>query len=218
MSQTFHPHLDVLPAAQRALWPELSNVPPEFVLYGGTAIALQIGHRTSADFDFFAHQPIDTAQLFQGTSFLAGAQIIQREANTLTCLVHRGGPVKVSFFGLPNLKAINPPLRAEDTGLPVASLLDLAGTKVEVVQHRPAAKDYVDIDALIVRGGLDLSTQLRAGRMVYGDVFVPIATVKALAYFEDGDLPSLPDDIKRRLAQAAASVDLLALEDEDGSS
>lgn len=48
------PRLDILPAQQRSLWPELAAVPRRFILYGGTAIALQLGHRVSIDFDFFA--------------------------------------------------------------------------------------------------------------------------------------------------------------------
>ena len=31
------------------LWPRLSETPPEFVLYGGTAIALRLRHRESVD-------------------------------------------------------------------------------------------------------------------------------------------------------------------------
>ncbi len=46
------PRLDVLSAAQRALWPELAGLPRGFVLYGGTALALRLGHRVSVDFDF----------------------------------------------------------------------------------------------------------------------------------------------------------------------
>jgi hypothetical protein len=115
--------------------------------------------------------------------------------------------VKVSFFGLPHLRRIRTPLRAEDIGLEVASLLDLAGTKAAVVQQRAQAKDYVDIDALITQGGIDLPTHLAAARAVYGAHFAPTPTLKALTYFGDGDLPALADDIKRRLAQAAGAVD-----------
>ena len=46
--------LHCLPAAQRRLWNELGNVPPEFVLCGGTALALLLGHRRSIDYDFFS--------------------------------------------------------------------------------------------------------------------------------------------------------------------
>jgi hypothetical protein len=47
----FTPNLGALPAAQRRLWPELTAIPGHFVLYGGTPIALRLGHRQSVDFD-----------------------------------------------------------------------------------------------------------------------------------------------------------------------
>jgi hypothetical protein len=46
----------------------------------------------------------------------------------------------------------------EDNGLQIASLLELAAAKVRVVQVRAEAKDYIDIDALVTDGGVDLST------------------------------------------------------------
>ena len=49
----FAPKLDILPTAQRRLWEELKAIPAAFTLYGGTAIALHLGHRQSIDFDFF---------------------------------------------------------------------------------------------------------------------------------------------------------------------
>lgn len=66
------PRLDILPAAQRALWMEMSAIPPGFVLYGGTAIALRYGHRQSVDFDFFIHAPFDPEKLIEQVPFLAG--------------------------------------------------------------------------------------------------------------------------------------------------
>jgi Nucleotidyl transferase AbiEii toxin, Type IV TA system len=54
MSNVFNPRLDILPDVQQRLWPELAQTPDNFTLYGGTAIALRLGHRQSVDFDFFA--------------------------------------------------------------------------------------------------------------------------------------------------------------------
>jgi hypothetical protein len=54
---TFEPRLDVLPPSQVALWPDLRAVRESFVLYGGTALALRLGHRASVDFDFFSFYP-----------------------------------------------------------------------------------------------------------------------------------------------------------------
>ena len=211
MTNAFRPRLDILPAAQRRLWDELAAVPAQFVLYGGTALALHLGHRQSEDFDFFADRDIDPSALHRTTSFLRAAEITQQEPNTLTCLVDRGGPVKVSFFGLPHIARVRPPVIAENNGIKIASLLDIAGTKAAVVQQRAHAKDYIDIDALITQGRIDLPMHLAAARAVYGPHFAPTPTLKALTYFGDGDLPSLPSDVKDRLMRAASAVDPLQL-------
>ena len=87
--------------------------------------------------------------------FLAGATITQQERNTLSAIIDRDGPVKVSFFGLPSIvRTRHPQHIAPDNGLQVASLLDLAGTKAAVVQQRAEAKDYFDIDSLLQDGAL----------------------------------------------------------------
>lgn len=71
-SATFKPRLDILPSAQQRLWPELSETPEEFTLYGGTAIALRLGHRPSLDFDFFASTPFIPSALLQKVPYLKG--------------------------------------------------------------------------------------------------------------------------------------------------
>src|SRR6202789_1875677 len=202
----FSPHLEILPAPQRALWNELSEVSREFVLYGGTALALYLAHRNSVDFDFFGSRALDLSQIEQGISFLNGANIIQRDKTTLSAIVDRGGPVKVSFFGVPNLPRLSAAVVAEDNGLGIASLRDLAGTKASVVQVRAEAKDYIDIDALITAGKVDLPLALSAAQRLYGSTFNPQITLKALSFFDDGDLRLLPEDMKLRLATAARPV------------
>lgn len=204
----FSPDLHVLPEAQRQLWQELRAVPVEFTLYGGTAIALQLGHRTSVYFDFFGCGAMDVISLERGLPFLARAQVTQRENGKLTAIVDRGGPIKVSFVAVSRLPRFAAPLVADDNGLRVASLLDLAGTKSLVLQVRAAAQDYIDMDALIHAGGISLPLALAAARKLYGKSFSPEITLKALSYFDDGDLQQLPADLKSRLAHAVKDVDL----------
>ncbi|WP_072374033.1 nucleotidyl transferase AbiEii/AbiGii toxin family protein [Hyphomicrobium sp. NDB2Meth4] len=206
MASTFSPRLDILPSAQRRLWPDLSQTPQQFILYGGTAIALQLGHRVSVDFDFFAFADVDTTHLHLSVPYLRDAKVIQHEANTLTCLIGTDHPVKVSFFGLPKQHPVDPALFATGNNLPVASLLDLAATKMLTVQSRAQAKDYLDVDALISHG-ITLNKALAAAKKVYGAAFEPTPTLKALTYFDDGDLPSVPQDVRKRLVKASAAVD-----------
>ena len=70
MHSTFEPRLDILADARRDLWPDLDAVPSDFVLYGGTAIALQLGHRASEDFDFFSSSGFDAEELQAQLPFL----------------------------------------------------------------------------------------------------------------------------------------------------
>ena len=208
MSDNFEPRLDILPNPQRRLWEELADVPSEFVLYGGTALALHLGHRQSVDFDFFGNRLFDPVKLTASIPFMTAATITQREPNTLSGIVDRDGPVKLSFFGVPRLPRLQPPHIASGNGLKVASLLDLAGTKAAVVQQRAEAKDYIDIAAIIEEGRIDLPTALASARAIYGEQFNPQITLKALSYFEDGNLSRLDKATKDYLAKAARVVDL----------
>src|ERR1700722_18625287 len=105
----FTPRLDIMPATQRRLWPELAATPDMFTLYGGTALALHLGHRQSVDFDFFGNREIDPIRLMDAIPYLAGSRVTQREKNTLSVIVDRGGEVKLSFFGVPKLAPLAPP-------------------------------------------------------------------------------------------------------------
>ena len=202
------PCLAVLPKQQKALWPELSAVPESFVLYGGTAIALQLGHRESIDFDFFGSKPFDPDVLLGSLPFLQNARIIQRKQNTLIAIVDRGGNVSLSFFGLPTIRPVKPALRTCDNGIRVASLVDLAGMKVSVIQKRAEWKDYTDIAALLDHG-ISLDVALSAGMAIYGDQFNPQITLKALSYFDD--VKGITDPVKKRIQDAVRTVDLRRL-------
>ena len=103
-----------------------------------------------------------------------------------------------SFFeGLPFSRVVDPASAGGDGPL-VASLLDLAATKVKVVQDRAEAKDYIDVARLLAEG-ISLADALGATLAVYGSTFNPLLSLRALAYFGDGDLPSLPKEIRATL-------------------
>jgi len=173
-------------------------------LYGGTALALRTGSRQSEDFDFFSNEPLDAHTLAATLPFLRGGGLIQSAPATATFLVDRSGPIKVSFFGALALGRVGDVSVCDDTGVRVASLLDLAAQKVRVVQVRAERKDYLDLATLMAHG-IGLPLALGAAQTLYPD-FAPLVTLKALAYFGDGDLADLPEDVKSRLAEAAGRV------------
>jgi hypothetical protein len=150
MPNVFSPRLDILPAVQQRLWPELANTPGEFTLYGGTAIALRLAHRQSVDFYFFSGA-FRAARSAAKLPYLKGAAVTQSAANSLTTTVDRGGPVQLSFFGGIDLGQVAPPDLAEGVRLKVASLVDLGGMKAAVVTQRAEVRDYLGIHALLTK-------------------------------------------------------------------
>jgi hypothetical protein len=199
--------LEILPQAQRRLWNELKNTPQEFVLYGGTALALRLGHRTSEDFDFFSNRPFLPNVLLKTIGYLQDAEMRQFEENTLTAIINRDGPVKVSFFGGLKLNRVQDPDVMPDNGIKVASLLDIAATKLATIQQRAQVRDYEDVLAL-AGAGVSLSEMLAAAEAVYGSTFNGTLSLKALTFFADGDLPTLSPVIQSRLRTLASQVNL----------
>jgi hypothetical protein len=201
----FAPKLSVLPQAQQKLWPELAQVPRHFVLYGGTAVALHYGHRVSVDFDFFSSQPFAPDELMRSLPFLRGGKPVQVAANTLDIEVTRGTVIKISFFGALPHRRVRDPERTSDGVAQVASPLDLLATKLRTIWMRSQAKDFLDVDELL-RQGVGLKNGLGAAYSVFGGEFNSHISLRALGYFNDGDLPSLPQAVKDRLGKEINSV------------
>lgn len=206
--ETLVPKLDTLPSHQRLLWNKLGETPPCFVLYGGTALALRLGHRESIDFDFFTSEPFQPLRLLESIGYLRNQRATQQAENTLSCNVETAdGPVQVSFFGGLALRQIEAPDLAEGNEIKVASLLDVFGTKCVTVVQRNEIKDYLDIHALLTKTPWTLADGLAAARAIYGNQYDPIVTLQALSYFDDLS-GMLPDRTKADLRGAASTVSL----------
>jgi hypothetical protein len=201
-------HYDILPPTQRTLLPQLAPLTAMgLVLYGGTAIALQLGHRESIDFDFFSSKPIDENRIVEAVPALAAATTLQREPQTWTLLTYPvvgDRPVKISFFGQLRFGRVGLP-RATDGGeIVLASLDDLLGHKLKVLLQRVELKDYQDIAALI-RAGLPIERGLGCASALFPN-FPPADALRTLTYFEGGDLHLLPAEERTLLVRVAAGA------------
>jgi hypothetical protein len=196
------PRLNVLPERQLHLWQRLRATPPDFVLYGGTGLALRLGHRQSVDFDFFSARPFRPLELARSIQYLRDQRIAQLAENTLSCDVEtEGGPVRITFFGGLTIGQISPPDIAEGNSVAVASLIDLFGTKCATVPQRVELKDYLDIHALLTKTSLTLTQGIAAAAAIYGRQYDPLMTLQALSYF--GDLHPVPDEAVTSVLLAA---------------
>jgi hypothetical protein len=197
----------VLPPAQLELWPQLkTSLESGFVLYGGTAAALRLGHRSSVDFDFFTERALDREKLQSGFAFLRHSIVVQDRPDTLTVMAPAAkASVKISFFGGIDTGRVGVPDLTSDGAVEIASLLDLLATKLKVIQQRIEVKDYTDI-AAILRAGTRLEDGLAAASALYTASFQPSESLKALTYFEGGDLADLRKEDRQTLVTAARAV------------
>ena len=203
---SFKAHMEILPETQKRIWPALAWAKTNgLVLYGGTAVALRCGHRASIDFDFFtdrqlAHSLIHRELRNSGIS----SHVVQDERSSLSLFTEPGN-VKLSFFGDLGMGRIGAPSQTNDGVLLVASPLDLLATKLKVIMQRAEAKDYFDI-AHLLRAGSNLSQGLGAARSMYGDTFAPAECLRALTFYDDGDLATVDVTIREELRVQAAGA------------
>jgi len=103
IESTFPPNKEILPPAQKELW---SGLHPAcemgFVLYGGTAIALRLGHRVSVDFDLFTEKSLKREEVGEAFPFLGRSTVLQDEKILFLLFTSSsqgsGELVKVSFL------------------------------------------------------------------------------------------------------------------------
>lgn len=201
-------HYEILPDEQKSLLPSLSPTRRlGYTLYGGTAIALQLGHRESVDFDFFTDRKLDEDLLMQAMPVLRTGTTTQREPDTWTMIVrpeNTNRDVKVSFFGGLGFGRVGTPLPTEDKEIILASLDDLMGHKLKVLLQRVEAKDYLDIAALL-KSGQTLERGLGAAEAMFNN-FPAAEALRALTYFQGGDLERIEQKDRELLIRSVTQV------------
>lgn len=220
-------HTEILPPAQEFVWPLMKEIPPEFILYGGTAAALYFGHRQSLDFDFFSNvYPIDKLERdtiaipfinkhmdgykMRDNGFQIDISLNIKELKTDSIFKRQ---VKITFLSngqmLPG--RLGEPYTVPENGIKLASPEDVFAHKIWASSHRTTDRDLIDI-VQFIRQGYDLQTAFagclalaKKSKVAYA---INLANLKndytskqCAQFFRD------PDDY-RILKAAATAVDL----------
>ena len=120
-------------------------------------------------------------------------------------MVTEPGDVRLSFFGGLEMGRVGVPELTEDGVGLVASSLDLLGIKLKVIMQRAESKDYSDI-AQLLSAGASLIQGLGAAKSLYGSAFAPAECLRALTFFDDGDLTRVNAETCSVLRTEAAKV------------
>ncbi len=159
-------------------------------LAGGTACALQLGHRISIDLDFFTTKEFDAKELIR--SLKKTGRFIEERQSWGTILGIIEG-VKFSYF-VYKYPVIFPYKRIFDINL--ADLRDIAAMKIDAISTRGIKRDFIDL-YFICRSGIPLGKALSFYDRKYGRLSSNIIHIqKSLVYFVDADATQMPKMLK----------------------
>ncbi len=171
---------EILGKNQALILPRFSFLKKKgFYLAGGTALALQVGHRSSVDFDFYNPQKFDIKELYDEIEKVFGkkTQKTLQEKDTLFCTIN--DKVGVSFFYY-DYSLIKKPRVVK--GILLASIEDIAAMKLIAISQRPLKRDYIDI--FFILKIFSLKKIFSFAKKKYPR-FNEYYVLRALTYFED---------------------------------
>lgn len=163
-------------------------------LVGGTALALQIGHRRSIDLDIFGHLDLSPFEVEQELR-VYGATSVRNRSKRIQGYMVSGVQVDLVEYDYPWLDA---PIMGE--GLRLASCRDIAAMKLAAITNRGTKKDFVDLRFLLETFELAEMLDFYARKFADGALF-PV--LKNLVFFDDADEDPMPNMLKACDWQAA---------------
>lgn len=177
--QTIEPHtLELL----RRLMTEHSLV--ETRLVGGTALALQYGHRNSVDLDFFGKLDEDTLVVRSCLEKISKVNVIKE---TKSIRIYNLDDVKIDFVDYSRYDWIDEPV--VEGNLRLASPKDIAAMKINAIEGRGTRKDFIDIYYILQH--YTLTDLLNFYKQKYPEYSI-FRALMSLSYFVDAEKQNMP--------------------------
>lgn len=157
----------------------------DFYLAGGTALALQYGHRKSKDFDFFSLRNFSNKKILQKLSRFGRIKILTEEPGTLNITLNG---IRISFFKY-KYKLLFRFIKFKKINL--ADPRDIACMKINAVSSRGSKKDFIDLYFLLKKYSLNKLFDLFSRK--YKDIkYNKLHILRSLTFFADADKEPMP--------------------------
>ena len=173
---------EILTKDQIELLPLVKKFIKNFGLVGGTAVALQIGHRQSIDFDFFSVKEFNNVKIKQ-IIIKSGWKINKVHKDEIDQFTFFINNVQLTFFHYPFKIEFS---KHFENILRMSDLLTLAAMKVYALGRRVKWKDYVDL-YFIINKYHSLKKIVKRGKTIFNGEFNERIFREQLAYFKDID-------------------------------
>ncbi len=175
-------HLDILDKERKNVFQKLAAFRAAGYLSGGTALALQLGHRVSYDFDIFCSKEIPASFAAKVQKEIAVQEVLVNNSDEFTFLTEHD--IKISFIFYPfDLKKYL--LDFPNAPLQLISSLGVALTKAYALNRRNAWRDYVDLYVILKKDITKLENIVRESYAVYGELFNEKLFLSQLLYTQD---------------------------------
>ena len=193
-------HKEALTKHGQVLFPSLAEF-SQFYMAGGTALALQIGHRVSVDFDLFSPDEISRT-LFTAASHIFGQSLVQPVVNNRDELTILVDDVKVTFLSYP-FPVVTPLVPTESVKL--LSITEIGATKAYSIGRRGTYKDYVDLYFIVNGSHATVAEIIEMANQKFGGAFNSRLFTEQLLFMDD-----ITDYAIDFLAQPVTPLDILA--------
>lgn len=179
-------YLETVESSTLELLKKLQRLPvlEQTRLVGGTALALQLGHRKSIDLDFFGTVDCEAEYLRESIAGIASLTIL-KESPHIHIYIVDGIKVDIVNYKYPWLDDV-----VLEQGLRLASVSDIAAMKITAIIGRGTKKDFIDIAFLLYHFSLEEILHFYAAKYNDSSVFM---AMKSLAYFDDAEADPMPD-------------------------
>ena len=160
---------------------QLQTIPElkEFYLVGGTALALQLGHRNSIDIDLFTINEFNDTNIIDSIPAKLGVNEIFRRKNTIICLINN---IKTDFIRH-NYELLFPPITEEEVTF--LRKEDIAAMKFHaIIQSGKRLKDFIDIYFLLQHFSMKQMVGFFSAKYKYPNLMI---AMKAVNYFDEID-------------------------------
>lgn len=176
-----------------SILPELQN----FCLVGGTALALQFGHRKSEDLDFFTNGSFNIPGLKQALlDHFPQAEFLRDKPHGISFLMaledDRSEQRKVDIYNWA-VKFIRPAIMED--GIRLASPEDIAAFKLDSISSRKEQKDYVDLAVLCDRFNFEEMMNFFTEKFPFKDKRTVLTEVLHTEDIEQSDRPEMLIDL-----------------------
>lgn len=177
MSKIF---LEILDTERQKVFKLLAEFRGDGYLAGGTALALQLGHRVSIDFDVFTYKTIGTRLRSKITKHFSIQQVHLNTSDQYTFTTDENIEVTFVWFDFPLIRPLVP-----TPSISLASIIDIAANKANTLGLRAVWRDYVDLFWLMREEGAPLQDIIAWAKQKYPTEFVEAQFLEQLVYFAD---------------------------------